>query len=260
MRGFLVGSLVVHTAAFAAVVRLQPHARDNVPRVVSLELIAPTPTPTPPTAPSTPQVAPPVTKPPRNRSASTPRSASPAPPASPSPPASPPPLAPPATDPPASTGGLLSPRRTGVDLTWRGTPSAAPLGDSDAPASVATVGPRRAWHPKGTAGDPILGKLDEVPDDPYPLIKKKDGWVYKGAGFAAKIHRDGSVTFDDKVIGFDKGIFSFDLTDAIMRAKKQDPYRREKEKFLAHTRALREKLLDEARAFREGTLAPTSDR
>lgn len=253
---------MVHALAIGVIVRLQPRARDTTPQVIALELIAPTVAtpvaPTTPIAPTSAPIAPPGVKAPRLRAAIAARAPSAAPPSPPSPPSDPSPPPPsPAPPPDEATGGFLSTRRTGVDLTWRGTPSTTPPGDT-ASAPVATVGPRREWRPKGTAGDPILGKVDELPDDPYPLIKKKDGWVYKGAGFAAKIHKDGSVTFDDKLIGFDKGIFSFDLTDAIMRAKKQDPYRREKEKFLAHTRAMREKLLDEARAFREGTIAPAA--
>lgn len=257
---------MVHALAIAVIMRLQPRARDATPQVIALELIAPTTTPPPTVAPTTETATPPpAVRSPRPRAAIVSRSPSvspaspqsslspgPRPSLDPSPPS-------PAPPPPDSTGSLLSPRRTGIDLTWRGTPSSSPPGDTASP-TVGTVGPRPEWRPKGTASDPILGKLDELPDDPYPLIKKKDGWVYKGAGFAAKIHKDGSVTFDDKVIGFDKGIIAFDLTDAIMRAKKQDPYRREKEKFLAHTRAMREKLLDQARAFRDGVIAPTGQR
>ena len=115
------------------------------------------------------------------------------------------------------------------------------------PPKIASV-PAKEWRPRGSAGDPILGKVDEYKDDPYPLVKQSDGWVYKGPAFNAKIPLDGAVSFDDKSIRDFKGLSgSFDLTELIMKGKKQDPYRREKEKFLTHTVDMRDKLIKRAR-------------
>ncbi len=59
---------------------------------------------------------------------------------------------------------------------------------------------------------------------------------------------DGTVSFEDKSIGFAKGSLggSFDLTDIVMKRRHEDPYRFEKEKFMTATTKKREELLKRA--------------
>ncbi len=103
-------------------------------------------------------------------------------------------------------------------------------------------------HP--SAGDPLTGHIIEVPEDKYPLQNNgPEGFVYKGKQFTAHIALDGQVDFNDKKITDFKGLSGgFDLTDAIMRSKGDDPNRVEKKKFMEATADLRAKLSAEGRA------------
>lgn len=148
-----------------------------------------------------------------------------------------------------------APRRIGpVDLTLHNLPT-VPGGDGitvpgGSGGTFGTPAPRKEWRPKGDAGDPILGKIQEKPVDEFPLENQgRDGYVYKGPQFKARINLDGTVTFNDKTIrDFNGTSGSFDVTDLFMKGKKQDPYRYEKEKFLAATAAKRAELQRRFRA------------
>ncbi len=157
---------------------------------------------------------------------------------------------------------ILSPRAPGkLDLTVRALPGAGG-GDGvvlpSGSGSGGTLGggpmdtaphPKKEWHPRGDAGNPLFGKVEEKKEQDFPLTNLgREGYVYKGPQFGAHIALDGSVSFDDKYVRDFKGLSgSFDLTDIAMRGKKEDPYRHEKKKFMAATAELREKLAREAR-------------
>jgi hypothetical protein len=88
---------------------------------------------------------------------------------------------------------------------------------------------------------------------PAPVLRARtDGTqVYAGHAFSATILADGSVQFDDRpnvqLNSFPVG-FTFDVTDAVMRASGQDPYAAERAWFMRETQALRDRLEAEARA------------
>jgi len=79
--------------------------------------------------------------------------------------------------------------------------------------------------------------------DPPKLRRHKDGTHhYKGHAFKAVVEQDGSVTFDD---GYGQGVtVRFDVTDAIMRRRGEDPYRVEKNWFLEGTEEFRQELFE----------------
>src|SRR5262249_38714091 len=78
------------------------------------------------------------------------------------------------------------------------------------------------------------------------------GYGEKHPGFRARVNRDGSIHFNDRAnVGLDSvgandaglGIAGhFDITDAVMRALGQDPYRHEKMKVRERTRGAREQM------------------
>lgn len=227
MRFSVVGSVVVHGVVLFGVMRLAPAARERRSRIVTLEIEE---------RRAAMKTAPPAeVARPRER-ATMRRSTTAAPP---SPSASPrePVTVPAAPSPEAAAPSVLA-MRGKVDLTLHSLPTV------DVGAVI--VAPAGARAPRPSAGDPILGRLDDERVDPYPLVVTKRGWIYKGTAFAATIHRDGTFSFSDKAIGVDKGVFRFDLTDVAMRSRGEDPYRHEKQKFLAHTVALRDRLVREA--------------
>lgn len=143
-----------------------------------------------------------------------------------------------ATPDPSSSAATVPARKGPVDLTLHGLPS----GQWATGPSLAAPGPtkRGPWRPRGDAGDPITGKLVDKKDD-YPLESLgRDGFVYNGPQFSAHISLDGSVSFDDKSIRDFKGLSGgFDLTDLVMKGKKEDPYRHEKKRFLEATETKR---------------------
>ncbi|MGB5312395.1 MAG: hypothetical protein WBN38_10010 [Polyangiales bacterium] len=79
--------------------------------------------------------------------------------------------------------------------------------------------------------------------EPPRLQRHRDGtYRYRGQAFKAIVEKDGSVVFDD---GYRQGAtVRFDITDAMMRRRGEDPYRVEKKWFLEGTAAFREELLE----------------
>ena len=154
-----------------------------------------------------------------------------------------------------------------VDLTLHGlggiVVNNGPVhGGEGGPAGMlASNTPRKAWKPRGDAGDPILGKLADEKEERFPLKLENDGYHYEGPSFSAKIAMDGRVTFDDHSIRDFKGLSGgFDLTDLAMKGRKQDPYRYEKEKFMDNTSKLRGELTTRARKSQlESSLAALPD-
>jgi len=149
-------------------------------------------------------------------------------------------------------------KRGPVDLTLHalpGTPGSDGVVVRAGPGGGTMVGgvpaaPRKEWKMRGDAGDPITGKIKEAPVDKFPLTKVgPNEYVYKGGQFSAHISPDGSVSFDDKNIrDFNGTSGSFDLTDLLMKSKKEDPYRHEKKKFMEATAEKRAAMAREARA------------
>jgi hypothetical protein len=242
----VVGSIVVHGAVIAAAYRL-PKPQHSQHAVVEFEIrkrevpvLAPLTPPMP--APEQPKVA--SVEPRRRSEASAPQVRAV-------------PLQPMETAPKSSTPEELSPQATvperkgPVDLTLHGLPSTGEWAKGPtAPPPPRPTGPPpdKAYKLRGDVGDPILGKMVEKKDD-YPLeYLGRDGYLYKGPQFSAHIAMDGSVSFDDKIVRDFKGLSGgFDVTDWVMKGKKQDPYRYEKEKFMKYTQKKRDELAKKAR-------------
>ena len=120
---------------------------------------------------------------------------------------------------------------------------AAPPEASDAerePTEAAEEGPRNYFEGVG-------GKQHLSVREPPKLRRHKDGTHrYKGHAFKAIVEKDGSVTFEQ---GYGQGTtIRFDLADAMMRRRGEDPYRVEKNWFLEATEELREGLFERWRA------------
>lgn len=169
------------------------------------------------------------------------------PPPEPQPPTPPSPLPPPSHPAPPGKVDLTLhalPGSTGGSVILPAAPSGGGTFGTGAPSA-----PRKEWHPRGDAGDPILGKIREEKVERFPLQKVgTDEYVYKGPQFSAHIKPDGSVSFDDKYIrDFNGTSGSWDMNDLIMRSKKQDPYRFEKEAFMMATEAQRTQIARRAR-------------
>lgn len=83
--------------------------------------------------------------------------------------------------------------------------------------------------------------------EPPKLRLHKDGTHhYLGRAFKAIVEKDGSVTFDE---GYRQGsTVRFDITDAVMRRRGEDPYRVEKNWVLEGTEGLRQEIFDRWRA------------
>jgi hypothetical protein len=151
-----------------------------------------------------------------------------------------------------------------LDLTLHGLPAGEPGGGGilvpeGAGASGRLIGASggtgggRGWRPRGDAGDPILGKVEEVKSERFPLQSLgREGYLYEGPRFSAHVTPEGEVRFDDKNIGFNRGTSSgsFDVTDLLMKGKGEDSRRYEKQKFLEATADLRAELARKARAER----------
>lgn len=93
------------------------------------------------------------------------------------------------------------------------------------------------------------------------------GYVYRDRGFQAEIAHDGTVEFDDhlpvQLGGESTGgvpIATFDLTEAVMMIAGDDPYRADKERFLAATIELRQGLCEAAHQERLRTALFELDR
>jgi hypothetical protein len=140
-----------------------------------------------------------------------------------------------------------------VDLTLHALPSGSENAAS-VPPGTGTFGTnlgsggRKPWKMRGDAGNPLTGKVADEAEDRFPLRAVGGGeFEYKGKAFSARIGRDGRVSFDDKSIRDFKGLSGgFDVTDLIMRAKGDDPYRAEKAAFMQQTEAMRKKMAQAA--------------
>jgi hypothetical protein len=250
-----------------------PPSRRNKPPI-EIEIAAPPkpltqpepakeePKPTPPTTPTTTKVA--IRTP--DRSAERRERPEPTPVTPPPATAEPTPTPPPKDEPrpPEKPRSMAS-----IDLRLHTLPSGAssngvilpPSNDSQFGTGGSINGSstgKREWRPRMDAGDPITGKVAEKKEERFPLARVgRDEYLYKGPQFSARILPDGSVSFDDKTFrDFNGTSGSFDITDMIMRGKKEDPYRHEKQAFLASTEGLRAQLQKKARAERlRGSLA-----
>ena len=260
MRLPVVCSILAHAALVLAAMRLPATALSRRPHVVTFDIREPTRPPPPVDAP----------KPPPPRPAA--RPPEPRPHVEPLTPAQahkqekreeqPPPTQPPPTQPPTAPPSSLSMRPSApVDLNLHSLGgvvlSPGPTSGGDGTGTLASAAPRKPWHPRGDAGDPILGKLADEKEERFPLKRESDGWHYDGPSFSAKIALDGSVDFDNHAIRDFKGLSGgFDATDLLMRGRHQDPYRYEKEKFMETTAKLRADLSRKARQARlEASLA-----
>ncbi len=93
----------------------------------------------------------------------------------------------------------------------------------------------------------VGGKRHLSVREPPKLRLHQDGTHhYRGHAFKAIVEKDGSVTFDE---GYrQSATVRFDITDAVMRRRGEDPYRVEKDWFLEGTEALRQEIFDRWRA------------
>jgi hypothetical protein len=275
LRSSVVASIVLHGALVAVAMTLPdpPSRRERPP--IEIEVRTPLTKPEPPPKKEEEPKPPPVTPPPQKVAIRTPpeRTAPPRerapvepPPVTPPPTSQPQPPSPPKEEPkpPEKPRSMAS-----IDLRLHTLPSGAPSnGVILAPSNDSQFGlggtvnsaptAKPGWRPRGDAGDPITGKIAEKKEERFPLARVgRDEYVYKGPQFSARILPDGTVNFDDKTFrDFNGTSGSFDLTDMIMRGKKEDPYRHEKQAFLASTEALRTQLQKKARAERlRGSLA-----
>jgi len=200
----------------------------------------------PPPVEKTPEVPPPPTPEPKERT-----------PARRTPEASPlTPVAPvrePDEPPPSASSETKPPGK--VDLTLHALPGGSdnavtvPSGTGSFGGTLGTgEGGRKPWKMRGDAGNPLTGKLTDEPEDRFPLKAIGGGeFEFKGKAFHARIARDGRVSFDDKSIRDFKGLSGgFDITDLLMRAKGNDPYRAEKQAFLENTESMRKKMAQAA--------------
>lgn len=118
-------------------------------------------------------------------------------------------------------------------------PSEAPDAEREG-ANAAETGPRNYFEG--------IGKKQYLSvRDPPKLSRHQDGTHhYKGHAFKAVVEKDGSVTFDD---GYSQGLtVRFDIADAMMRRRGEDPYRVEKNWFLEGTEEFRQELFERWRA------------
>ena len=260
MRLPVVWSIMGHAALFVVALRLPAAGLTRANRTISVEIQTPKPPPDAPKPVEPPPPKPLVKEPPKakpeplkNTQRAPEKKEEPVPP----------PSAPEPPKPQAAPPSSLSMRPSmPVDLNLHGlggisVNNGAVSGGEGGPAGTFGATPRKAWKPRGTAGDPLLGKLEDEKKERFPLELKDDGYHYDGPSFSAKIRMDGTVTFDEHAIRDFKGLSGgFDLTDIAMRGKKQDPYRYEKEKFMENTAKLRGELLSRARKDRlENSLA-----
>ena len=257
LRLSVVLSILLHGALLALALELPPPARARSARPIEIEVHHAPPQLTPP------PVVPPPPEPeklamraetPHERELERERQRQRPEPTPEAPTPTPPQVTPPAqgAPPPVSEAP-----RGPIDLRLHALPGASGDGivlpSGAGPSGGMIVGaPRKAWHMRGDAGDPLLGKIKDDPVDDFPLERVgRDEYVYKGKQFSAHILPDGTVNFDDKNIrDFNGTSGTFDLTDLIMRGRKEDPYRAEKKRFMDATAPEREKLAKKARAER----------
>jgi hypothetical protein len=252
-------SIIVHAALFLVALRLPAAGLTRPDRTISVEITAPkqpeAPQPVLPPPPK-PEVKEPLKKaePIKNAQKLEKKDEPPA--------TEPPKVEAPKTE-PAKPSALSMRPSMPVDLNLHGlggitvNNGAVSGGEAGAAGTFGSTKKREPWKPKGTAGDPLLGKLADVKEERFPLELKDDGYHYDGPSISAVIRMDGTVDFNEHAIRDFKGLSGgFDLTDIAMRGKKQDPYRYEKEKFMEHTSKLRGELQTRARRDRlENSLA-----
>lgn len=178
--------------------------------------------------------------------------------------------------PPAASASTPPPTVTPGDRPRHGLPVAAAPELALDPAHVASaaLGPPNPAALEGSSDvrDPReeaerrleehLALANRAPAErrrpPPRLARHTDGsFTYSGPGFRARIARDGSVSFDDQpgfaYEGYDPSRgptslgFRFDLTDAVERARGNDPYYADRQWFMRETRPLRDRLAAGAR-------------
>lgn len=265
MRLPVVCSILAHIALLLVALRLPAAGISRAARTITVDITSPRPRPAEPPKPVVEPPRPELPKPaPRLRPEPLkPTQAQPREKREEAPPPStqPPPVQ--AQPQPPSPPSQLSMRPSApVDLNLHGlngiVVNNGPVsGGEGGPAGTFGSAPRKPYKPRGDAGDPLLGKLADEKTERFPLKRESDGWHYDGPSFSAKIGTDGAVSFDDHSIRDFKGLSGgFDVTDMLMRGKKQDPYRYEKEKFMEHTSKMRADLQQKARkAQLESSLA-----
>jgi hypothetical protein len=259
----VVCSILAHIVLLLVALRLPAAGLSRAARTITVDITPPKPRVAEP-APTPPPVAKPEPKPePRvrpeplkNTQTQPKREEQPQPPATQPPPVQ----AQPAPSRPSTlTMRPLAP----VDLNLHGlngiVVNNGPVsgGEGGPAGTFGSPSPRKPYKPRGDAGDPLLGKLADEKTERFPLKRESDGWHYDGPSFSAKIGTDGVVSFDDHSIRDFKGLSGgFDVTDMLMRGRKQDPYRYEKEKFMETTAKMRADLQTKARkAQLESSLA-----
>ena len=154
------------------------------------------------------------------------------------------------TEPPPEPQPTVDTRPPGkVDLTLHTLPpgSESPVSVPSGTGTFGTPGAtpgKKPWRMRGDVGNALTGKIADEPEDRFPLKAVGGGeYQYKGKAFTALIGRDGRVSFDDKSIRDFKGLSGgFDITDLVMKAKHEDPYRAEKAAFMNQTEAMRKKM------------------
>jgi hypothetical protein len=262
----VVFSILAHAALLIIALRLPARGLTRAPRTIDVDIrpavrIPPPPPPVArPVEPLKPTQKPIVKERPRPQTEA-PKPVEPPKPAEP-PKSEPPPVAQPQQ--PQQKSSLSMRPTAPVDLNLHGLSGVIVQpggklqgGEGGAQGTLAANTPRKPPKKYGDAGDPLLGKLPEEKQERFPLTLEGDGYHYSGPSFSAKIAMDGRVTFEDHAIRDFKGLSGgFDLTDIAMKAKKQDPYRYEKEKFMELTSKLRGDLTTKARRDRlESSLA-----
>ncbi len=244
--GAVTGSLVLHLALIAAAYTLPASRTPRAQDPVSVDLFTrPKPRPEEPrprqlTPPLPPEPPKPALRDRRDLQEAHPQ-------------ATPEPLKRETPEPPASPNPADTRPPGKVDLTLHALPGGPDSAVSIAPGTGTfgdTLGPggKKPWKMRGDAGNPLTGKLTDEPEDRFPLKPIGGGeYEYKGKAFHARIARDGRVNFDDKSVRDFKGLSGgFDITDMLMRAKGNDPYRAEKQAFMLQTEGMRKKMAQAA--------------
>ncbi len=135
------------------------------------------------------------------------------------------------------TGGGDPSAPRGLDLALRADPTARPSSGGSGGA-------------RATADASASGGEGDLP----PGLQPSGGGTYRfeDRGFVAEIDHDGTVHFRDRApVGVSSPIsLAFDVTEAVMMLRGDDPYRPEKVRFLEQTQALRAKLCGAAHTER----------
>ncbi|MBK6686655.1 MAG: hypothetical protein IPG45_19465 [Deltaproteobacteria bacterium] len=162
---------------------------------------------------------------------------------------------------PSRTGGVTDPRSAPAEAG----PSFSSADDGDVMILPARPsGPNTTGDGAGPDGPSLRAQLSPpgpallppaTPAAPKIALSPRagGGYVYRDRGFQAEIAEDGTVAFDDhlpvQLGGESTGglpVATFDLTEAVMMIAGDDPYRADKERFLAATVELRQELCEAA--------------